>query len=178
MKAIKLFIPLLIVAFFKGDYDPLPVQIHSIFTLESVIPASGSISIKSAAGQERSVAYEVDNNLTGNKSLTTLSVAAGKSSPHSLLEFLTYDKGTTTVNGCGVGSSDIDSCSDATLSPITIYFRTALGWTVGTILYTDAARAIPLTGFNYATHGVTGRNWAIDSVTGELISNESACILP
>jgi hypothetical protein len=41
------------------------------------LPSSGSLSIKNAAGAGRSIAQEVDGNLTGNKSLLTLSQAAG-----------------------------------------------------------------------------------------------------
>lgn len=54
------------------------------------LPASGSLSIKTAAGSGRSIAQEVDGNTTGNKSLTTLSLLAGKTEPHSMLEFYGY----------------------------------------------------------------------------------------
>ena len=54
------------------------------------LPDSGSLSLKTAAGEGRSIAQEVDGNTTGNKSLTTLSVTAGKSAPHAMSEFYGY----------------------------------------------------------------------------------------
>lgn len=41
------------------------------------LPLSGSLSIKDAAGTLRSIAREVDGNVTGNKSLLSLSTSAG-----------------------------------------------------------------------------------------------------
>lgn len=54
------------------------------------LPYSGSLSIKTAAGAGRSIAQEVNGNTSGNKSLSTLSVTAGKAAPHSMLEFRGY----------------------------------------------------------------------------------------
>ena len=54
------------------------------------LASSGSLSIKTAAGSGRSIAQEVDGNTTGSKSLTTLSTTAGKTAPHSMLEFYGY----------------------------------------------------------------------------------------
>lgn len=54
------------------------------------LPASGSLSIKGAAGVGRSISQEVDGNETGNKSLATLSTSAGKSAPHGMIEFYSY----------------------------------------------------------------------------------------
>jgi len=54
------------------------------------LPSSGSLSILNSAGAGRSIAQEVNGNLTPPKSLTTLSVAAGKTAPHGMLEFYNY----------------------------------------------------------------------------------------
>lgn len=54
------------------------------------LPTTGSLSIMDGAGTTRSIAREVDGNVTGTKSLTTLSVSAGKTAPHSMLEFYGY----------------------------------------------------------------------------------------
>lgn len=54
------------------------------------LPGTGSLSIKNAAGAGRSISQEVDGNEVGNKSLTTLSVTAGKTAPHSMTEFFGY----------------------------------------------------------------------------------------
>lgn len=70
------------------------------------LPESGSLSLKSAAGAVRSISSAVDGNETGNKSLTTLSVTAGKTAPHSMLEFYGYDP-------CSVGPDPVTS-ADAT----------------------------------------------------------------
>lgn len=59
------------------------------------LPASGSLSIKSAAGADRSISLEVDGNETGNKSLLALQTTAGKS---SMTGFYNY-------SGVGTGCS-------------------------------------------------------------------------
>lgn len=52
--------------------------------------SSGSLSILGTAGTNRSIGCEVDGNVTPPKNLCTLSVDAGKSPPHSMLEFYGY----------------------------------------------------------------------------------------
>jgi len=93
------------------------------------LPTSGSLSIKNAAGNDRSIAYCVDGNITGNKSLLSLSTTAG-------------------VNGCirafygfaGVGSIAV-SLSPTTNSSgqIAINTLTASGaWTASKISDPDS----------------------------------------
>lgn len=142
----------------------------------SVLPASGNLSIKDAAGLNRSIAWEVDNNLTGDKSLATPAAAAGFSPPYSMSDFYGYDHGTTTQTRCGRGADAAASCSDAVGNERTFYIRGDQTWTAGTIVYTDAARTTPLTGFAYVTRGDTARNWTINSSTGALIADISDCL--
>lgn len=66
------------------------------------LPTTGSLSLKAAAGTTRSIANEVDGNLTGNKSLSSLSVSAGKSAPHSMLEFYGYTSVSNSLSVCGI----------------------------------------------------------------------------
>lgn len=63
------------------------------------LPTSGNLSIKDGAGTTRSIAREVDGNVTGDKSLTTLSITASKTAPHSMLEFYGYCAATTKCIG-------------------------------------------------------------------------------
>ena len=51
---------------------------------------SGDLSILGAAGTNRSIACEVDGNITPPKSLCSLSVSAGKTAPHGMTEFYGY----------------------------------------------------------------------------------------
>ena len=62
--------------------------------------SSGSLSILGTAGTNRSIACEVDGDVTPPKTLCTLSESAGKSAPHSMLEFYGY-------SSIGVVSLDI-----------------------------------------------------------------------
>lgn len=48
------------------------------------------LSIKNTSGINRSIAQEVDGDITGNKSLLTLGNSAGKLTPVSILDFLGY----------------------------------------------------------------------------------------
>lgn len=60
--------------------------------------ASGSLGIISCPqGGCSSIAMAVDGNITGSKSLSTLSTTAGKSAPHSMIEFYGYG---TAVQKC------------------------------------------------------------------------------
>lgn len=68
------------------------------------LPASGSLSIKSAAGASRSISLEVDGNETGNKSLRTLLTTAGKTS--GMTEFYSYSGGGT---GCSAAPNVVSS---------------------------------------------------------------------
>lgn len=54
------------------------------------LPETGSLSIKDAAGEERSIARMVDGNVTGNKSLVTLAGTAVIPLPASMLDFRGY----------------------------------------------------------------------------------------
>jgi len=55
------------------------------------MPLSGSLGIKSCPGGTcTSIAQAVNGNITGNKSLITLSVGVGKPAPHCMLEFYGY----------------------------------------------------------------------------------------
>jgi hypothetical protein len=55
------------------------------------MPLSGSLGIISSPGGTcTSISQAVDGNTTPPKSLTTLSVSAGKPAPHSMLEFYGY----------------------------------------------------------------------------------------
>ena len=69
------------------------------------LPTSGSLALKNAAGAGRSISQQVDGNETGNKSLTTLSVTASKTAPHSMLEFYGYGAGSTFGNSFFVGAA-------------------------------------------------------------------------
>lgn len=51
---------------------------------------SGDLSILGTAGTNRSIACEVDGNVTPPKSLCSLSVSAGKTAPHAMTEFYGY----------------------------------------------------------------------------------------
>lgn len=53
------------------------------------LPASGNLSVKSAAGASASISLEEDGNETGNKSMRTLALSAGKST--SMRDFLSYE---------------------------------------------------------------------------------------
>lgn len=74
------------------------------------LPLSGELSIKAAASIPRSIANEVDGNLTGDKSLRSLSVTAGKSAPHSMLEFYGYSSvsNSISVNPNNIAFFDVD----------------------------------------------------------------------
>ena len=56
------------------------------------MPSSGSIGLKYCVGTTAcsSLSQAVDGNQTGDKSLSTLSTKAGKSTPHSMREFYNY----------------------------------------------------------------------------------------
>jgi len=56
------------------------------------LPTSGSLSIKNAAGNDRSIAYCIDGNITGNKSLSTLGATANKTAPQCIREFYNYSE--------------------------------------------------------------------------------------
>ena len=72
--------------------------------LESTPP----LSIKYTEGLNRSIAFEVDGNITGNKSLLTLGGNSGKLAPVSMLSFLGYSA-PFTINFMG----DIGTGGDA-----------------------------------------------------------------
>ena len=64
------------------------------------MPASGSLGIKICPGSVActSISQAVDGNVTGDKSLSTLSTTAGKSAPHCMREFYGYASATLCVN--------------------------------------------------------------------------------
>lgn len=55
------------------------------------LPSSGTLAIKDTAGTSRSIAREVTGGVSGDQSLTDLSVLAGKSASHAMTEFYGYD---------------------------------------------------------------------------------------
>lgn len=75
------------------------------------LPASGSLSIKSAAGASRSISLEVDGNETGNKSLRTLLTSAGKTS--TMTEFYSYSGAGT---GCSAAPNAVSSANAGVVS--------------------------------------------------------------
>lgn len=89
------------------------------------LPVSGSLSIKNAAGNDRSIAYCVDGNITGDKSLSTLSVSAGKSAPHAMTEFYGYTDNTCFCFGTCVSTV---SCAtrQAAYVPVCMYNRSGV----------------------------------------------------
>lgn len=86
----------------------LVLFLFSITTAFAQLPASGSLSIKNAAGEGRSISQEVDGNETGNKSLSTLGASAGFSSPYSMLDFYGYAFGGTPTNPNFTFTDDVD----------------------------------------------------------------------
>lgn len=62
------------------------------------LPTSGDLAIKSAVGTSRSIACAVDGNLTGDKNLCSLSLSAGKASPHCMREFYGFEPYPNTIN--------------------------------------------------------------------------------
>lgn len=58
------------------------------------MPASGCIGIITCPNSVActSIAQAVDGNVTPPKSLSTLSVSAGKTAPHAMTEFYNYSK--------------------------------------------------------------------------------------
>lgn len=95
--------------------------------------SSGSLSIKTTAGTNRSISTEVG---TGSGSLSALSVSAGKSAPHCMREFYGYSNiiytsmDLVTIN-CSQGAVagnwlaciNGDSCSDSCYD-LTVYWTT------------------------------------------------------
>lgn len=74
---------------------------------------SGSLSICSTAGIDRSIATAVTNTTSG--SLLTNSICAGKSAPHSMLEFYGYSSSQNIgVNLTHVGSTTISCLTSIT----------------------------------------------------------------
>lgn len=126
----------------------------------AVLPSSGNLSLKNAAGANRSIAGEVDGNITGNKSLKALSLAAGKGSPHGMKEFYNYDDGTTSVPA-NFGNDPTSSCNGGIMTS-TAYHRSDQSWATGTIIYTDAARTTPSTSA-FVTNGNTARVWSLNA---------------
>lgn len=63
------------------------------------MPSSGCIALKYCISGIAcsSVACAVDGNITGNKSLSSLSVSAGKTTPHCMREFYGYSSGSNIV---------------------------------------------------------------------------------
>lgn len=68
---------------------------------------SGSLSIKCSAGTNRSIAAEVDGNITGDKSLNTLSNSVSFSPPHCMREFYGYTAAASTICMCFNTSSTV-----------------------------------------------------------------------
>lgn len=75
------------------------------------LPSTGSLSIKGTAGLTSSIAYCVDGNTTGNKSLTTLSQSASKTAPHGMREFYGYGGTTLVVGWASTTPTTVTECS-------------------------------------------------------------------
>lgn len=69
--------------------------------------SSGSLSICATAGTNRSISTEVG---TGSGSLSALSVSAGKSAPHGMLEFYGYDNTPTPLYLTSISSIPNTNC--------------------------------------------------------------------
>jgi len=89
------------------------------------LPTSGSLSIKATAGTDRSIACEIDGDITGNKSLLALGNSAFGSSeqPHSMSEFYGYSSKSLTLSTTGLifMSSPSTQSLSYTISPTTAY---------------------------------------------------------
>jgi len=94
-----------------------------------MLPTTGSLSIKDAAGNNRSIAYEEDKNLTGDKSLLTLGKSAFGSAeePHSMLEFYGYNNIYLFVEDSR--DNKIGRITISTQIPSFVYLTTSSDWT-------------------------------------------------
>lgn len=64
------------------------------------LPISGNLSLKNTAGVGRDISLEVEGSvITGNKSLASISVLAGKTTPHAMTEFFGYGGATLAIVG-------------------------------------------------------------------------------
>lgn len=87
------------------------------------LPASGSLGIKDVATNARSIAQEVDGNVTGTKTLETLGDTAFGAGAHSMLDFYGYSNAKTVcytryASGGACGSSGpVYVCSCLANSP-------------------------------------------------------------
>ena len=91
------------------------------------MPSSGSIGLKYCVGTTAcsSIGVAVDGNTTGDKSLSTLSVSAGKSAPHCMREFYGY------VNiSLSVDPSSAHFFSDGDTCTICVCASAGNSWTV------------------------------------------------
>lgn len=87
------------------------------------LPTTGSLSIKTAAGVDRSIACEIG---TTNGSLCSLSITAGKAAPHCMREFYGY--------------------SHVTDSDITLSYESTTTYLSNTFSSQDGYRAVNITG--------------------------------
>lgn len=122
---------------------------------------TGSLGLKYNVGGVlcTSIACAVDGNTVGNKSLCSLSVSAGKSSPHCMREFYGYNPVSLSVNPTSVSFSPIGgSCT------ITVTATAGLSWTayenLSWVTIDDGSGGVPIGTGNGSFRILTSKNFS------------------